>query len=759
MSQQKELGIRLGEALAHRIESLFTSRDFAGVIECYEANRSLLAESGNALAASVLRQVSRAQASLSDYSSALKTARTAQAVASEDGDSPLLAEICLTIGNTLRSMGELKEAERSFRDAESIFRRNDCHEGQSRALNLLAGLFFRRNDYKRSLEVLLDAAEIARRLDDLEKLAYMMGNIGRLYTFVGEFAKAEKHLRINIDMSTELGDELEVARAWLSLGYVRIQRADYPAARTALAEAKGRLDRLASRHDNLTYLTYLGELEYRGGHPVQAIEILNEALAMAREVTPGTAAEGRVLRHLAEAYVLRGETRSARKMAAGAMVIMKKAGDRVETGALHKVMGQVAAAEGKTTGSCRAFEKAIEVLSDTEVLWEKAEALMAAANAGVFPPRQSLTCLFRAEEIYSRTGMAERSAEVTEAANRLSQPGSAGRVVSETTNPPEADRDYLTGCPEIDRFKKQLALLGDTDLPLLLTGETGVGKDHMARYYHGLVRPSGPYVSINCASVPENLLESELFGYRRGAFTGADTDKPGLFAVAHGGVLFLDEIGEMPPSLQAKLLGVLERRQLMPLGGIREIPLDFRLVAATNCDLEELVESGGFRRDLYYRLSGVVFNIPSLRDRKEDIPILLRKFASGCNLFAGSGPPPEVVRYFVAYDWPGNVRELENKVRRLEVMSRMVADGDLEEIVRTMFEQHRSNGSGSASLFERVEEFERRLITEALLAAGGNKCRAARMLGIHEATVRVKLKRYGIACPSKDTADRTVLVS
>jgi transcriptional regulator with PAS, ATPase and Fis domain len=278
----------------------------------------------------------------------------------------------------------------------------------------------------------------------------------------------------------------------------------------------------------------------------------------------------------------------------------------------------------------------------------------------------------------------------------------------------------------------------------LITGETGVGKDHLARYYHSLVRPEGPFVAINCASVPETLLESELFGYQKGAFTGADSDKKGLFEAASGGVLLLDEIGDMPLMLQAKLLGALESRVVTPLGSTRRIGIDILLVAATNQNLEAMVEAGTFRRDLYYRLSGITFHLPPLRERKEDIPLLLEHFMIRRGLLEPGGKPTaELVQQFLAHSWPGNIRELDNVINRLEVMSQSVAAGDLQEVARSILEPEATTDD-ERGLFDRVEQFERKLITEALLAAGGNKSEAARMLGIHEATVRTKLKRYGI---------------
>ena len=742
MRKHNDMGVDLRDTAAHYLESLVNQRNFAGAIEYYQANKDELNGADGQASAAVLRLVARAHASLSHFSTALKCARTAQAIAAREGETLLLAEIFMSIAEILRDMGEMKEAERAFRDAESIFRRKDCLEGQSRALNLLAGLFFHQCDYNNSLNILMDAVEIARQLGDRKKLAFMMGNIGRIHTFVGDFVEAERHLRMNIELSRELGDELETSRACLSLGYVYLQKGEYNNAETALAEAYPGIINQKSSYDEGVYLTYLGELQYRTGRIDDAASTLNKAVDTASRLNAESPLTGRALRHLAEVHLRSGNLRLAQRAASKAMSVLEKADEPIEIGAVLKIKAQIAALSGKAEEARSLFHKSIDTLDRTGVRFEKMDAMVAASACTAFRHRRRLTFLFRAEEFYSRCRATARREEIA----RL-----IAALESSEETPRQLDRaetgtaDYLTNSPEIKRIKSQLKLLAKADLPLLLTGETGVGKDHMARYFHSLVRPDGPYVAINCASVPETLLESELFGYRKGAFTGADGNKLGLFVKANGGTLFLDEIGDMPLSLQAKLLGVLESRKIIPLGSTTEVSLDFKLVAASNRDLEAMVEQGLFRRDLYYRLSGIAFKIPALRERKEDIPLLLNKFLADFNLTRnGASLPSELVRRFVEYDWPGNVRELQNKVKRLEVMAGMVADGDISALAESLFGVDDTPLPDNSSLFDKVEEFERRLILEAVLAAGGNKCEAARMLGIHEATVRTKLKRYGI---------------
>ncbi|MEE8576014.1 MAG: sigma 54-interacting transcriptional regulator [candidate division Zixibacteria bacterium] len=745
MKSIDDKGTSYADPVAHYLEALVGERDFAGAIRYYE---SLTTEQGqcNPVSTRVLMLVAKAHSSLGSYPVALKSARLAQATVGHS-DPLQAAEIFMLLGGILRDMGEVKEAERAFRDAESIFRRNDWLDGQSRALNQLAGLFFRQSDFRNSLTILLDAIEIAKKLNDKKKLAFMMGNVGRVCTFTGDFAKAEHHLKLNVELSRELGDDLETSRALLSLGYVCLQQANYDTAEENLDKARELIDQVDSKIDRVSYLTYLGELQYRRNRFSEAAEALNEAVILAQSLTPDGPALGRALRHMAELNCRQGNYRMALRHVSRAVLIMEKASDRVELGALSKLRGMIDDARKNAVSGRKHFKKAIDLLAETGVRFEKAEALHEAGMAELFNARQRMTYLFRAEEFYVRSRNRRKLEEIGRAIASLEKTVNKSAISHGTpgeSSEVSASADYLTKCPDIVRLKQQVPMLASTSLPLLISGETGTGKDHMARFFHQSICPDAPFVAINCASVPDTLLESELFGYHRGAFTGADSDKEGLFVRANGGVLFLDEIGDMPINLQAKLLGVLERRMVTPLGSTEEVKLDFKLVAATNQDLDRMVADGSFRRDLYYRLSGISFHLPPLRERREDIGLLVEHFMLQRKLLVkGEKLPSELLVQFLAYDWPGNVRELQNRVSRLELMTQLVAEGDLVELTRSIFgpdEATKDNGS----LFERVEQFERELLVEALTAAQGNKCEAARLLGVHEATVRTKLKRYGI---------------
>jgi DNA-binding NtrC family response regulator len=283
---------------------------------------------------------------------------------------------------------------------------------------------------------------------------------------------------------------------------------------------------------------------------------------------------------------------------------------------------------------------------------------------------------------------------------------------------------------------------------VLLGGESGVGKDLIARAIHQHSRrASGPFVKINCTSIPENLLESELFGYEKGAFTGAATSKPGKFELADKGTVFLDEVGDVPPTIQVKLLGVIQERQFERLGGTKTLKVDVRLVAATNRDLRAALEQGTFREDLYYRLNVVPISIPPLREHKEDIPHLVTHFVQK---FAEEsrkpirGVTPEALERLMQFHWPGNVRELENIIERAVAFSNgnMLEADDIRLDVSPF-----KNPSLNLPLLPEgmtLEQWEDRLIQEAVQRSGNNKSQAARMLGLSRNALRYRLSKMGL---------------
>jgi len=289
--------------------------------------------------------------------------------------------------------------------------------------------------------------------------------------------------------------------------------------------------------------------------------------------------------------------------------------------------------------------------------------------------------------------------------------------------------------------------VGPTDSTVLISGQSGTGKEVLAHYIHEMShRAEGPFVSINCGALPENLLESELFGHVRGSFTGAVRDKQGLFVAAKGGSFFLDEVGEMSPATQVKLLRVLQEREVIPVGATEAIPVDVRIIAATNRDLDEEIRRGGFRSDLFYRLNVITLHLPPLADRPDDVALLAEHFVNRFRATRGRELrlTPETMGVLQGYDWPGNVRELENALERAAVMTpgEEILPGALPERITERAPQPLVAASLPPN--PTLEIIERAYIHWVLQSESGNKTRAAEVLGIDPSTLYRKLLRYGM---------------
>lgn len=312
--------------------------------------------------------------------------------------------------------------------------------------------------------------------------------------------------------------------------------------------------------------------------------------------------------------------------------------------------------------------------------------------------------------------------------------------------------------------------VAQTDSTVLITGESGTGKELVARAIHeNSLRAAKPLVVVNCAAIPAELLEAELFGHMKGAFTGATQNRQGRFELAHTGTIFLDEVGELPLHLQAKLLRVIQTRQFEAVGSSKTMEVDVRIIAATNRDLEQAAQNREFREDLYYRLNVIPLKIPALRERKSDIQMLVNHFVTQFNQVTGhnvEAPAGEILEALMAYDWPGNVRELENLMERLVILKGQgtVDLGDLPHRIFQKFAEGRPPGTGAMSEWEFprmvlpnsgvdlkaiVAAFENHLIDQALARTANNKNRASELLQMNRTTLVEKLRKRGMITPAR----------
>ncbi len=746
MSSHLTANIEYIQCCRKYLEGLLHRKDFKAAVRYFESMKNNLDDKSDTERAYFFCLGSRAYTGMGNPTRALGLVRSGIAILSKTiGDKSELGQAYMILGDTLRELGFYDEAEHAFRDAESIFRRDDNIAEAGDALNRLAGIFYRKSNFKSSLKCLLGAIEFTGKDNNQKKLAYLFGNIGRIYGLLGQFDKAEEYIRFNIDLSRKLKDEVELTRAILSLAYLDIQRYRFDDAGEQLDEALIKIDQYNLTKEKVIYLTYQGELALKQKKYDLSEMFLNDAAAAGFKIAPESYLAARPQRWLAELKTARGNFRQALSIANKTILVMEKLGSTAEIGALLNIRAVCEEKLAHTGKAAKSYLESIRILEHNRIKIELASALAAAGDSELFDVNKRTMFLCRSEDIYVDIDATIMVNILRKKISIIGANGSGGNVTSISANLEYTDQapEFVTRNKRMKKLITQLQLLKNSDLPILITGETGVGKDYLARHFHTLARPDGPYVPVNCAAIPDTLIESELFGYQKGAFTGAESNRHGLFRAADKGVLLLDEIGELPLTLQAKLLSILETRRLRPLGSTDEIELDIRIIAATNCDLSEMVAAGTFRQDLYYRLAGITMELPPLRDRKEDIPQLLKVFMQKAKLLKENESPEDELTYqFVNYDWPGNIRQMENKVSRLAAMLSITNEGSLVELARSFFEEN--SEEETKTLFEKVEAFEKKLLMEALVSSDGNKSNAARMLSIHESTFRAKMKRYSL---------------
>lgn len=309
---------------------------------------------------------------------------------------------------------------------------------------------------------------------------------------------------------------------------------------------------------------------------------------------------------------------------------------------------------------------------------------------------------------------------------------------------------FISQSPKMEEVLSVASRAADSRATVLITGESGTGKEVLAKSIHFVSsRKDKPFVAVNIPALPETLLESELFGHEKGAFTGAEKSKKGRFELAHEGTIFLDEIGDIPINLQVKLLRVLQEHQIEKLGSMDTVNIDVRIIAATHQNLEQKIKDGSFREDLFYRLNIVSLNIPPLRERKEDILPLIEHFIEKYSKENGRenlSLSKETVDTLIKYNFPGNVRELENIIERAVVLSRgnTITVNDLPNVVKGFKAEKEIPANEETTLIEQVEELEKKLIFDALTKSNGNQSQAGRLLGLTERNLRYKMQKYGI---------------
>ncbi len=468
------------------LEDLMTRRDFQSAGRYYDTIADTCLKTQDLTSGIIMRLGAKAFGLSGNLSKALVLIRTAiNTISKNVGESDNLSECYLILGDILRDSGKFSEAEKAFRDAESIYRRNDNCTGAGDALNRLAGILFRMGDFDGALSNLLEAVEYSRQENNNRKLAYLYGNIGRIYTQLGRLNKACDNISMNIELSKDLNDELELARAYLSLGYLRIQQGDYDSAEVSLADALELIKKNKLEREETIYLTYSGELLLKMNQLDGADWMLNQAVSRAYKIAPESLLASRPLRQLAELYIRRKSYRKALQFANKSMVIMKKLDDKIEIGAISKI--QAICHENLDQGdkAMNLFTTAISKLEECRAKFELADALTEAGSSDLYNDRQKTVFLCRAEEMFSYCGADSKALEIQKMIGslKIDKISSSSRK-TETAN---EQAEFATSNPKMKKISAQLKMLSRSDIPILLTGETGTGKDFMARYFHKTV--------------------------------------------------------------------------------------------------------------------------------------------------------------------------------------------------------------------------------------------------------------------------------
>lgn len=401
----------------------------------------------------------------------------------------------------------------------------------------------------------------------------------------------------------------------------------------------------------------------------------------------------------------------------------------------------------------------LKLISDVKQLYSDISVIAMTASSSVSAAVEAMRC--GASDYLTKPFAMDELSTVLDRAAESNKTGTASRHLRERLRLSEGLGAMIGRAPEMEKLYRILSKVAQSTHPVLILGESGTGKELVARTLHAYgPNAHKPFLPVDCGSLVPTLIESELFGYVKGAFTGANRSKDGLLVSAEDGTVFLDEIGELSLDLQAKLLRALQEKEVRPVGATHRVPIRARIVAATNRDLAAMVETGGFRKDLFYRLNVVNLRLPSLRDRREDIPLLAAHFLDRISRdhernFTLSD---EVLRTMMSYDWPGNVRELENSVERACALSSgpVLHLGDLPTQLQQQGLQQRFDaqpavdGAEAAPGVRTLADLERDAILSAIRTLHGDKLQAAKLLGIGKTTLYRKLKEYGIDDPMRE---------
>ncbi len=745
---------------------------------------------------------------LGNYKEAERKARIAYELLKDTSENKKVAQVQYTLGLVYSDLGDMKNAETCFRDAITTYRRINDQAKIIECQNRIAGIFFIKSEFTKAAEHLKETKRFCESTGNLRTASRLSGNLGRVNILLGKWQEAEEDLLVSLRSNEKHGDELNLCRSQLSLGFLSCLRREFPKASEYLAKAFELAHKNGYLREMVIYHEYMGALCFDLGDYRKAEDHYNHILKMWETAAPDGDMISQTHRLLAELKVATREYDLAFDSCQKSLEVSRSLGEKIEEGAAYRILGQIHSVRGEKELSHECFNQSVSLLQQIGARYELAKTYLEAGSSKEFDYYKRLGFLSNAEIEFRGLGSSYYLGQVNlSIASLLSENNQhdkaqlfltdAEKLFRETEEQKAVCKVYdlrhtieealfqagkiaksngkitfanvITQNEEMREITEKLKQIKDYDISILLEGETGTGKDFLAKaIHHSSKRKGNRFIAVSCAALPETLLENELFGHKRGAYTGADKDEAGLFEEAEGGTLYLDEIAEVPMSTQVKLLRAIEEKEILRLGETKPRRIDVRIISSTSRDLKRSINEGAFRQDLYYRLNTFHIKIPPLKRRIADIPLLVRHFLKEYGSNHGDLSElnlKRVVKRFSEYSWPGNVRELENELKRMVVMSQAWNGNPSRLLSEKLLKSSQGSCSGgvtdplspsrevdgkvsiNVSLFQQVAEFEKEKIIQVLAQCNWVKLRAARLLGVPESTLRNKMKKYRIRTP------------
>jgi DNA-binding NtrC family response regulator/Tfp pilus assembly protein PilF len=593
--------------------------------------------------------------------------------------------------------------------------------GAAKILNRLSFVSMIAGDIESAIENLLKSIEGYKQLRDNDRVLALNMNLALIYFISGTIRKS---MRIYENIQDEFQQLKEEYRYHFDLNFgLCLAHGGF------MDKAQDEMHKTTIfpefyKREKAQYYEFLGWIHNLDGNFKEAEKALKSGLELSLKIAPESALISQTKRLLADTYLGLKKYDLAQEFAEEALVVAEKINERAEIAACYRVFAQVCLRNGENDKAKEWFKKAIDLFAMIKSRYELAVTRYLVAISGLYHNGERSALLYLAKEYFESEEIAPYIEKVDKAL--------ASSVIPKPILKPSGNGApvFIAESSKTKKILEKAEHFSPTDYTVLITGPTGVGKDQLAKYIHWASDRKGAYLSFNCAAFPETMIEAELFGYSKGAYTGADCHKRGLIELAENGTLCLNEIAETPVNFQAKLLDFLETKIIRPIGSTQFKKVDVRIIAVTNQDLEACMATGGFRSDLFYRLKQIEVYLPALSERIEDIPELVKHFLKGKGFDISQNGNQKEFEYLCSVlsnrDWPGNVRELE-----YEIGTQYFLSGN--DLIRL------------ADLIEVPSLSEREILIKTLEQTGWNQREAARRLGVDEGTIRYRIKRYQLA--------------